>query len=105
MVSERSDYRSEVYQLGIIFYILLFKKLPFKALTWHELTTKILNDEPNYDIEKQGEKAAEMPINENIPSAIINFLKKCLSKNPKNRFEDALAAVKNWKSEILVEVP
>lgn len=104
MVSERSDYRSEVYQLGVIFYILLFRKLPFKALTWHELTTKILNEEPNYDIEKPGEKAAEMPINENIPSIIVDFLKKCLSKNPQNRFENAGNALKKWESEILMEV-
>ncbi len=104
MVNERSDYRSEVYQLGVIFYILLFRKLPFRALTWHELALKILNEEPNYNIEKGGGNVAEMPINEDIPSIIIDFLKKCLSKNPKNRFENALAALKNWESEILVEV-
>ena len=101
MVSERSDYCSEVYQLGVILYILLFRKLPFKALTWHELTLKIINEEPNYDIEK----IEEMPIIEEIPNIIVDFLKKCLSKNPLNRFENAGAALKKWESEILVEAP
>ena len=101
MVKERSDYRSEVYQLGVIMYILLFRKLPFKALTWHELTMKIINEEPHYDIEK----IEEMPIIEEIPNIIVDFLKKCLSKNPLNRFENAGAALKKWESEILVEAP
>lgn len=94
MVKERSDYRSEVYQLGVLFYILLFRKLPFKALAWHELTLKILNQEPNYCLEDEA-----------IPSIIIDFLKKCLSKNPQNRFENAGAALKKWESVILVPVP
>ncbi len=104
MVKERSDYRSEVYQLGIILYALLFRKLPFKALTWHELTLKIIHEEPNYILEEGAEKQAEMLINEEISSIIIDFLKKCLSKNPKNRFENASAALKKWESEILVEM-
>ena len=103
MVSERSDYCSEVYQLGVIFYILLFRKLPFKALTWHELTLKILNEEPNYDNENVGKNVAKMLINEDIPSIIIDFLKKCLSKNPENRFENACAALNKWEREILIE--
>ena len=49
------------------------------------------------------EKIEEMPINEEIPSIIVDFLKKCLSKNPLNRFENAGAALKKWESEILVE--
>ena len=104
MVKERSDYRSEVYQLGVIFYILLYRHLPFKALSWHELALKILNVEPNYAFENEGGKAAEMCINEEIPSIIVNFLKKCLSKNPQNRFENAAVALEKWDSSILMEV-
>ncbi len=99
MVKERSDYRSEVYQLGVIMYLLLFRKLPFKALTWHELTLKIINEEPHYDIDK----IEGMPINEEISSIVVDFLRKCLSKKPKNRFENAGDALKKWESEILVE--
>ena len=104
MVKERSDYHSEVYQLGVIFYILLYRQLPFKALSWHELALKILNEEPNYVIESEGENTVEKNINEEIPSLIVNFLKKCLSKNPQNRFENAGAALEKWKNSILMEV-
>lgn len=103
MVKNRSDYRSEVYQLGVIFYILIFRHLPFQALSWHELAFKIMNEEPHYEIEKEGENITEMPKNDPIPSIIIDFLKKCLSKNPKNRFENAVMALKKWEHEILIE--
>ena len=103
MVKERSDYRSEVYQLGVIFYILVFRDLPFKALSWHELALKIINDEPNYIFENSRENIAETPLNEEISNIIIDFLKKCLSKNPQNRFENAGIALKKWESEILIE--
>ena len=103
MVKNRSDYRSEVYQLGVIFYILIFRHLPFQALSWHELAFKIMNEEPHYEIEKEGENITEMPKNDPIPSIIIDFLKKCLSKNPKNRFENAVMVLKKWEHEILIE--
>ena len=103
MVKERSDYRSEVYQLGVIFYILVFRDLPFKALSWHELALKIINDEPNYIFENSRKNIAETSLNEEIPSIIIDFLKKCLSKNPQNRFENAGVALKKWENTILIE--
>ena len=62
-----------------------------------------MNEEPHYEIEKEGENRTEMPKNDPIPSIIIDFLKKCLSKNPKNRFENAVMALKKWEHEILIE--
>lgn len=87
IIKERSDYRSEVYQLGVILYIVFYKKLPFNALTWHELTDKILKNEPEYGLLK----------NENS-AVIISFLKKCFNKNPFERFSDADKMLTAWKA-------
>ena len=77
-IDERADYRSEVFQLGIIMYAIFFGKLPFEALTWQELTEKIRFSEPSFTI--------DMP----VPMPIINLIKKSLAKNPKDRFGNAL---------------
>jgi eukaryotic-like serine/threonine-protein kinase len=86
IIKERSDYRSEVYQLGIIIYIIIFNKLPFEALTWHELTDKILKEEPRFSTD-----TASI-----IPQNVINFLNKSLDKNPENRFENAQSMLIAW---------
>lgn len=85
IIKARSDYRSEVYQLGVILYIILYKKLPFNTLTWHELTDKILNSEPDWS-------------NDSFTpdSDMIVFLKKCLDKNPLCRFENASDMLLEW---------
>ena len=77
-IEEPADYRSEVFQLGIILYAIFFGKLPFEALTWQELTEKIRFSEPSF--------AADMP----IPMPIINLIKKSLAKNPNERFGNAV---------------
>ena len=78
LFEEPADYRSEVFQLGIILYAIFFGKLPFEALTWQELTEKIRFSEPSF--------ATDMP----VPMPIINLIKKSLAKNPKDRFGNAV---------------
>jgi serine/threonine protein kinase len=89
MVKERSDYHSEVYQLGIILYYLLYQQLPFLALSWQELVPKILHDEPKYPL--------IINTGEELDAFVISFLKKCISKNPKNRFTSASEASIAWQ--------
>ncbi len=96
MVKERSDYRSEVYQLGVILYYLLYQKLPFKALSWQELIPKILHEEPEYPL--------SISMGEDIDSSILDFLKKCIAKNPKNRFTNALEASLAWNNLIVRQI-
>ncbi len=78
LIEERADYRSEVFQLGIILYAIFFGKRPFEALTWQELTEKIRFSEPSF--------AADML----VPMPIIHLIQKSLAKNPKHRFGNAV---------------
>ena len=78
LFEEPADYRSEVFQLGIILYAIFFGKLPFEALTWQELTEKIRFSEPLF--------VADTP----VPMPILNLIKKSLAKNPKERFGNAV---------------
>ena len=82
MVKERADYCSEVFQLGVVFYYILYHRLPFEALSWKELIDVILKEEPPYP--------SVLCNNEPIPVEVIGFLKKMLSKTPKKRYSDAI---------------
>lgn len=83
-IEERADYRSEVFQLGIVLYAVFFGKLPFEALTWQELTEKIRFSAPHFD--------------NNLPLPIINLLKKSLAKHPKDRFGNAHIFHEAWEN-------
>jgi eukaryotic-like serine/threonine-protein kinase len=82
MVKERADYCSEVFQLGVVFYYILYHRLPFEALSWKELIDIILKVEPPYP--------SVLFNNEPVSDTVIGFLKKMLSKNPKKRYPDAI---------------
>jgi eukaryotic-like serine/threonine-protein kinase len=85
IAKESADFHSEVYQLGLVGYFLLFEKLPFKGLTWEELAQNIIQNEVDFTTE-----------NREITPKMIDFLKKALPKNPKTRFKDALEMKAQW---------
>ena len=71
--SELINFNSEVYQVGLLIYLIIFKKLPFNSKTWKQLK-----------IEKEKYIYIE---NSNIES-IDSILKKCLEVNPKMRYQN-----------------
>jgi eukaryotic-like serine/threonine-protein kinase len=85
IAKESADLHSEVYQLGLVGYFLLFGKLPFKGLTWEELAQNIMQNEIDFTTE-----------NCEITSQMIDFVKKALQKNPNARFNDALDMKAHW---------
>jgi eukaryotic-like serine/threonine-protein kinase len=95
MVKERADYGSEVFQLGVVLYYILYQKLPFKAPSWKELIEDILHQEPPYP-------SVLKALNEEIPKPFIEFLKKILHKSPQNRFQNAIEALSEWNHNIAV---
>jgi eukaryotic-like serine/threonine-protein kinase len=87
IAKEPADFHSEVYQLGLVGYFLLFKKLPFKGLTWEELAQNIIQNEVDFATE-----------NKEITPKMIVFLQKALNKTPNERFKDAIEMKAQWAS-------
>ena len=81
IVKGQANYRTEVYQIGIIAYAITYGKLPFTGSTWQELGTNILNNDIDFsNISDCGDT---------ISDKMRTFLRKSLAKNPKQRFASA----------------
>ena len=81
IVKGRANRRTEVYQLGIIAYWITYGKLPFSRDVWQDMAADIVNKEVDFTaLSNNGEP---------ISPEMVNFLKKSLDKNPKNRFKSA----------------
>jgi serine/threonine protein kinase len=83
---EKLDYRSDIFNVGIIFYELLTGKNPFKRDSQAETIAAILSSEP------ASLKESAPAISEQL----VNLVEKCLHKDPAKRFQSA--------AEILVEL-
>ena len=77
----RADYRSEVFQIGVIAYFILYGKLPFKAFSWKQLAAKIRTEHPEFP--------AVTADGEIIPDFIIDIIKKAMAKCRKERYKNA----------------
>ena len=96
--SKSIDYRSDIYALGIIFYQMLTKEMPYKATTIPELMLKILN-EPVIPPKQ---------FNPQISDGLENIIYKATSKDTYARFSSAkefIEAFNNMdiKEELLVD--
>ena len=88
-VSQRPpDFRSEVFQIGVIGYFIFFGDYPFKGETWKELAKNIKETVPNWS-------------DTTVPMPLIQFLKKALAKQPMERFESAEAMLVAWETPCL----
>jgi predicted Ser/Thr protein kinase len=77
----KPDFYSDVFQLGVVLYMLLYDAYPFNGLTWEELATEIK------------EKQIEFPLKSQysflVPEWIKNIISTCVAKEPAKRFSDA----------------
>lgn len=69
------DGRSDVFSLGIILYLLISNRHPFKAATDTETNYRILHDEP-----------VSLSKNQVHPN-LVAVIDKCLKKEPQNRYQ------------------
>ncbi|MFK7978510.1 MAG: protein kinase [Saprospiraceae bacterium] len=76
-----ANYASDIYQLGILMYLIIFDKFPFSGFTWDALYEAIQLGDIDYTLEEE----ALIPL--------LPIIKKCLQKNPQARFTDATVIV------------
>lgn len=77
----KPDFYSDVYQLGIIIYTLLYNELPFDGLTWEQLAKEIKHKKMLF--------APTSYYGFEVPDWIKDFISKCTAKKPLQRFTDA----------------
>jgi len=97
-LESRSDARSDVYSLGIVFYEMLTQRTPFEADTPLAVLMKHVND------------PLPLPrkIDPTIPEPFERIVLKALAKNPDDRYQSAEAmaqALRQATEEAEVELP
>ena len=81
VVKSKSEYASEVFQLGVLIYFVLYAEMPFVGFTWKALANEIETKEPVFETQVNGEP---------IPETILLNVEKSLNKNPENRHVNAI---------------
>jgi eukaryotic-like serine/threonine-protein kinase len=76
---QAADHRVDIFALGTILYEMLTGKRAFEKPTAAETMAAILNEEP----------PAISPLSPNTPSGLVRVVKRCLEKNPEQRFQSA----------------
>ncbi|NJN77875.1 MAG: serine/threonine protein kinase [Saprospiraceae bacterium] len=88
ITSQRVNFRGEVYQLGVIAYILLYEVRPFRGLTWLQLCENIKTKKPSFQ--------PSTPKGEIIPDFILNLVQTAMNRQPDLRFANAVEILNNW---------
>lgn len=77
--SERVDYRTDIYSLGVVAYMLFTGRLPFRAESQPGLLHKIVYEEPT----------AANVLNGDLPDYISDVLQHAMAKDPTLRYSSA----------------
>lgn len=77
ILGKPADFTSDIYQLGILIYLIIFDKFPFLGFTWDVLYDAIQKGKVDYSLKNKGYEL------------FIPIIKKCLNKEPVNRYQHA----------------
>jgi len=81
-LGEATDFRSDIFSIGVLLYLLLTGKFPFTARQIDEVRDKIVNQEPV-------PIASARNADEQMPPRLENAVDRALEKNPEDRFQTA----------------
>lgn len=90
-----ADLRSDVYQLGILMYLVLYNKLPVDGFIWEQLAENI--QQGNIEYPSLSYTGYEVPL------PFINIIKKCLCIQPEKRYENADMLLSEIKSKMVTK--
>lgn len=79
--NRKPDFYSDVYQLGVVFYILIYNHYPYNGLTWEELAANIKRGEVVF--------ADQSFYGFHVPAHIKTFIQKCMAVKVTGRFATA----------------
>jgi serine/threonine protein kinase len=85
-----TDQRTDIYQLGVVFYELLTGELPFAGGDFNQVSTRIVSDEPH-----------DPSLLNPFAYPLDHIIRKCLEKNPADRYPsigDVIAALDLYHS-------
>jgi Tol biopolymer transport system component len=73
-----ADHRADIFSLGVVLYEMLSRERPFKRETSAETMAAILRQDP-----------PELAANSGVSPALDRVVRRCLEKNPEDRFQSA----------------
>jgi len=93
--SKCPDLLSDVYQIGLLIYLILYNRTPFKGFIWEELANNIKTAQPSFPDTSF--------INYKVPEGVVNIVKRCLAKKPAERFRNANEILESFEKYTLKE--
>jgi len=75
------SFASDVYQVGLIMYVILYDEFPFDGFTWEELSASIKGASIDFPLHSDS--------GDPVPYYLIEVIRKSLQKDPQARFKDA----------------
>ena len=76
---KRVDHRSDIFSLGIVLYEMATGERPFKGDSKLSVLSSIVRDTPKQVRE----------INPDVPNDLSRIIRRCLNKDPDNRYQSA----------------
>jgi serine/threonine protein kinase len=90
---ELVDQRTDIWSLGVVFYEMLTRNLPFKGDYDSAMIYSILNEEPKHLTD----------LRTDVPKEFQQIIDKCLSKNPSDRYQNIDELLDDLKKQKIIE--
>jgi serine/threonine-protein kinase len=87
LLEQMPDTRSDIFSFGIVFYELWSGRHPFRSHTAIQTANRIMNEQPS-------------PLRSFVPGtpeSLDQIIARCLTKNPGDRYQDAIALLSDLK--------